>query len=168
MAKWKFKKTIGIAVSTCITVSAVVALIAVLVDYVVVNPGRIVDQTVFTSAMKLLNKVYTDNRRYSDTCWLTSHNSFAHPEPSKSTTMSIRNLDILPNQVLTIEQQLLFGVKSFTIDLHLDDNKNIIIAHENILFKRQLPPFLNIVKKWLDQYKEDIVTYMDSSLTVKI
>lgn len=102
--------------------------------------------------------IYKDRDSYNDVCWLTSHNSFAHPIPTQSTVGAMLSLNVLPNQILTIEQQLYFGVRSFMVDLRLDDNKNIIIVHGNILFKQPLLPFLDTIKRRLDNHHNDIIT----------
>lgn len=102
--------------------------------------------------------VYKDSNYYNDVCWLTSHNSFAHPIPTQSTVDAMLSRNILPNQTLTIEQQLESGVRSFMIDLHLDGGGNIIIAHGGVLFKQPLSPFLDTIKNWLDNHSKDIIT----------
>lgn len=100
---------------------------------------------------RLLNS-YSSTRSYDDVCWLTSHNSFTYKN-------SLFEKQFLPNQSLTIKEQLEYGVRSFMVDLHYDSSRNIVIAHgDALLFKQQLLPFLNTIKDWLDNNKDDIIT----------
>lgn len=106
-----------------------------------------------------LIQTYTDDVLYNEVCWLTSHNSYAYKDPNSS-------VNFLPNQVYPIEEQLRRGVRSFMIDLHYDDEHNIILAHEGILFKQPFLPFLKTIKKWLDEHRKDIITvHLESYIT---
>lgn len=109
---------------------------------------------------------YSDNIKYNEVCWLTAHNAFAYANPSFSNWFLLP-----PNQILNINQQLEFGVKSFMIDLYyqLDQNNNrtsqINIAHSSgdnpnntRFFEQPLAPFLTTIKDWLDSHHQDIIT----------
>lgn len=81
---------------------------------------------------ELLAQTNADNRYYNHICWLTSHNSFAYKDDSFSSTL------LHPNQEKNIQEQLLYGVRSFMIDLHNkgmihDFDEDIVLAHKNDL-----------------------------------
>jgi len=111
----------------------------------------------FTTPTGQLTKVAiyskSDTSYYTDVTWLTSHNSFAYKNGSFKKQLA-------PNQVLTIEQQLQVGVRSFMIDLHYDGSgKNVVIGHEDyLLFEQPFLPFLDTIRIWLDNNKNDIIT----------
>ena len=109
----------------------------------------------------LLSQTYTDNKYYNQVCWLTSHNSFAYVDKS---FLAMR---LHPNQKRNIQEQLLYGVKSFMVDLHYEDsnlNKSIILAHKNDFtggknYRQKFSfPFLQTINKWLEDYPQDIIT----------
>ena len=114
-----------------------------------------------------LMQTYTSDKRYNYVCWLTSHNSYAYNEKS------FENKFINENQSLNIRKQLEYGVRGFMIDLYYEkDNpaNSIILAHSmkekgNSFvtirhYKQKISsPFLETVKKWLDDNPQDIITF---------
>ena len=115
------------------------------------------------SEAELLVSSYTNDRHYNQVCWLTSHNSFAYKRGS------FLNSRLFPNQQKNIQEQLLYGVRSFMVDLHYendDTNKPIILAHNNDLTGRKnyvqkfSYPFLYTIKEWLKDpiHQDDIIT----------
>lgn len=120
---------------------------------------------------------YTDDRKYSEVCWLTTHNAFANEK--KGWNYAQQNLDF--------EEQYALGVRSFMIDLYwytpekhpdgVDTNSQpkpyIAMCHEpgflngrNCLTTRLLKNgapesvanLLAQIKTWLDADGDEIIT----------
>lgn len=114
------------------------------------------------SEAELLVHSYTNDRYYNQVCWLTSHNSFAYKS-------DFLNQFLFPNQQKNIRNQLLYGVRSFMIDLYYendDPNASIILAHNNDLtggknyVQKFSSPFLSTIKEWVNdpKHQDDIIT----------
>lgn len=160
MVHFKKIKTIskGMA-SACCAIFVVVALsVGSSIVYFINTPTYSKQPTKFT-----VNS-YDDSLSYQEVCWLTSHNSFAHP----GSDLAIK-MQFVHNQTLTISEQLEYGVKSFMIDLwykNEDDKKEIVIAHAARIFSNRTPlffeqsflGFLKIIENWLNTHPEDIIT----------
>ncbi len=144
--------TSGFCSLCCCGVIGAIASIVVGVVYYCMSPPSPEELNNVVAVLNPLTKTYTDNRSYNDVCWLTSHNSFAYKNPT-----FIRQY--FPNQILTIEQQLLFGIRSFSIDLHLNNANEVVIAHGDArLFEQPFLPFLITIRNWLDNNRNDIIT----------
>lgn len=131
-----------------------------------------------SDSTRQLLETYTDDRKYSEVCWLTTHNAFAND--SKGWSYSQQNLDI--------DEQYELGVRSFMVDLYLFQPGNTVneagetitpepvvaMCHEpgflggsnclttRLMLKNGEPePFLNVllqIKEWLEQDLETIIT----------
>jgi len=125
-----------------------------------------------------LLETYTDDRKYSEVCWLTTHNAFANE--GKGWSYSQQNLDF--------DEQYELGVRNFMVDLYLFQPGNkvneagetltpepiVAMCHEpgflggsnclttRLMLKNGEPePFLNVllqIKEWLKQDPEAITT----------
>ncbi|GAB4280984.1 MAG: hypothetical protein Tsb0018_10000 [Opitutales bacterium] len=130
-----------------------------------------------------LLETYTNDKKYSEVCWLTTHNAFATPK--QGWNYSQQNLDF--------EEQYTLGVRSFMIDLYLynpgdsiDENGEatqgksyIAMCHEphfldgrnclttNMFLKNGAPDalldFLLQVKEWLNEDPDTIITLIIES-----
>lgn len=146
------KKLSGACCTAYCCCSIVAAILAIILGSII-NPVKIPVVVEYT-----VDEIYNDSSYYNEVCWLTTHNSYAHPIPSESALNAALHLNLMPNQVLTIKEQLLYGVRSFMIDLHYDKQKNIIIAHEGVLFKQDPILFFQTIKEWLDNNPKSIIT----------
>lgn len=155
------KKQAGWACCGIFVTFVLVPAVAVFIAFLTGKEERSRVVNKLTTSNMLNNSIYSDNRLYSDVCWLTSHNSFAHPIPDESETDAMLNNHVGIYQFFTIKEQLEFGVRSFMIELHYKDKteKEVVIAHEKAhFFEQSLLDFLTTIKQWLNSNRDDIIT----------